>query len=340
MNQPKIAVLLVNLGSPDEPTPASVRRYLKEFLSDRRVVEGNGLRRLLWLMVLNCIILTFRPKKVAKLYAAIWDGDSPLRRILNQQVAALDLALQSELPDNSIQVFPAMTYGNPGLTNRLHELNRAGYDKILVLPLYPQFSATTTAPIYDQISRFQLASRNFPEIVVLKDYHDHPLYISALAESVRHHRAGQEQAADRLILSYHGIPQEYVDKGDPYQQHCLRTSELLAAELNLAENTWLTTFQSRFGPKQWLQPYTDKTLESLPGKGVKSIDIISPAFSADCLETLEELAIENRDIFKSAGGEHYHYIPALNAEPGMIKLLVALVKQQASGWFNNEHKEN
>jgi len=334
MTQPKTAVLLVNLGSPDEPTAAAVRRYLKEFLSDPRVVEGKGPRRLLWLAVLNGIILTFRPKKVAKLYASIWDEDSPLRRILNQQVAALDLALQSELPGQAIQVFPAMTYGNPGLTSRLQELTETGYEKILILPLYPQYSATTTAPIYDQIGRFQQSCREIPDIRVLKDYHDHPLYIEALAESVRQYQTA-EQGADKLILSYHGIPQEYVDKGDPYAIQCQRTSELLAAALGLSDDQWLSTFQSRFGPMQWLQPYTDKTLAGLPGKGIKQVDIISPAFSADCLETLEELAVENRDIFTAAGGESYNYIPALNAEPAMIRLLVQLVKQHTNGWLQN-----
>ena len=337
MSQPKKAILLVNLGSPDEPTPAAVRRYLKEFLSDRRVVEGKGLRRLVWLAVLYGIVLTFRPKKVAKLYASIWDGDSPLRRILNQQVAALDLALQSEFPDSGVQVFPAMTYGNPGLTNRLKELSDAGYEKILVLPLYPQFSATTTAPVYDQISAFQASERNFPEIRVLKDYHDHPLYIKALVESVKQQRENQTVASEQLILSYHGIPQEYADKGDPYQQQCHRTSELLAQSLGLLDSEWQTTFQSRFGPKKWLQPYTDKTLEGLPAKGIKHIDIISPAFSADCLETLEELSVENRDIFNAAGGESYNYIPALNADPAMIRLLVGLVKEQSSGWLTKEN---
>ncbi|WP_428035373.1 ferrochelatase [Amphritea sp.] len=332
MSQPKTAVLLVNLGSPDQPTPEAVRRYLKEFLSDRRVVEGDGIRRLVWLTVLNCIILTFRPRKVAKLYAAIWDQDSPLRLILNRQVAALQLALQQQLPQRDIQVFSAMTYGNPGLTARLDELTQAGYRNILVLPLYPQYSATTTAPIYDLISRFQQQTRNFPDIRVVHNYHDHPLYISALAESVKAFRAANPQS-DKLVLSYHGIPQEYADKGDPYPLHCHRTSELLAKQLGLNADQWQTTFQSRFGPKAWLQPYTDKTLEKLPQSGVKRVDIICPAFSADCLETLEEIAVENRDVFMQAGGEQYHYIPALNADPGMVSLMVALVKQHSCGWF-------
>lgn len=339
MSQPKTAVLLVNLGSPDQPTPAAVRRYLKEFLSDRRVVEGDGIMRLVWLTVLNGIILTFRPRKVAKLYASIWDQDSPLRLILNQQVAALQLALQQTSPDQDIQVFAAMTYGNPGLSARLEELTQAGYRKILVLPLYPQYSATTTAPIYDLIARFQLKTRHFPDIRVVQDYHDHPLYIRALAESVQAFRIANPKS-DKLVLSYHGIPQEYADKGDPYPEHCHRTSELLAKELGLTTDQWQTTFQSRFGPKAWLQPYTDKTLEKLPESGVKRVDIICPAFSADCLETLEEIAVENRDVFLSAGGEQYHYIPALNTEQGMIRLLVALVKQNSSGWFNLARTDN
>ncbi|BBB27355.1 ferrochelatase [Amphritea japonica] len=339
MSQPKTAVLLVNLGSPDQPTPGAVRRYLKEFLSDRRVVEGNGVMRLVWLAVLNGIILTFRPRKVAKLYASIWDKDSPLRLILNQQVAALQLALQQQMPNRDIQVFSAMTYGNPGLTARLAELKKAGYQRILVLPLYPQYSDTTTAPIYDQIARFQLQNRNPPDIRVLHDYHDHPLYIQALAASVRDYRAEHGQG-DKLILSYHGIPQEYADRGDPYPDHCHRTSELLASELELTPEQWQTTFQSRFGPKAWLQPYTDKTLEKLPETGTKRVDIISPAFSADCLETLEELSVENRDIFMAGGGEQYQYIPALNDDPGMISLLVDLVQQNSSGWFSPASTEN
>ncbi|MEH6577651.1 MAG: ferrochelatase [Amphritea sp.] len=338
MSLQKTAVLLVNLGTPDEPTPSAVRRYLKEFLSDRRVVEGNGIRRLFWLAVLNGIILNIRPGRVAKLYKSVWEEDSPIRRVLNQQVAGLDLALQSELSDASVQVFAAMTYGAPGLTPRLQELADCGYNKIVVLPLYPQYSATTTASIYDQVYRFQQARREVLDVRIVKDYHDHPLYIAALADSVRQYRA-EHGSGDKLILSYHGIPQEYAERGDPYPQHCTRTSELLAKALGLADDEWLMTYQSRFGPKAWLQPYTDKTLETLPAKGVNNVDLISPAFAADCLETLEEIAVENRDVFKAAGGQNYHYIPALNADPGMIRLLVALVKEHTAGWLTTENTD-
>lgn len=336
MSQSKTAVLLVNLGSPDEPTPGAVRRYLKEFLSDRRVVEGDGPMRLIWLAVLNGIILTFRPRKVAKLYASIWDEDSPLRLILNRQVAALNLELQKQYPDSGLQVFSAMTYGNPGLTPRLQELTDAGYERIFVIPLYPQYSATTTAPIYDQINRFQMNSRNIPDIRVVRDYHDHPEYIGALAESVRSFRT-DKPTVDKLVLSYHGIPKEYADKGDPYPLQCHRTSELLAQALGLTQNQWMTTFQSRFGPKEWLQPYTDKTLESFPEQGIKKLDIICPAFAADCLETLEEIAEENHEVFTEAGGEVYDYIPALNDSEGMIRLLRTLVEQQAGDWLTRQN---
>lgn len=329
--QVKTAVILANLGTPDTPEPAAVRRYLAEFLSDRRVVEGNGPRRALWLAVLHGIILRFRPGRVAKAYQSIWQEDSPMRIILDKQVAALDIALQAHCQAQAPQVFAAMTYGHPGLSECLHSLEVSGYKQILIVPLYPQYSATTTAPIYDQVARFQLARREVLDIRIVKSYCEHPLYIHALANSVRDQRE-RTGNGDKLLLSYHGIPQEYADKGDPYAQQCHRTSELLAQELGLAENSWVTTFQSRFGPKQWLTPYTDKTLETLPGKGIKNLDVICPAFSADCLETLEEMAIENQEIYKAAGGEQYNYIPALNAAPDFIELLKHLVLEQAGDW--------
>ncbi|WP_027856271.1 ferrochelatase [Marinobacterium jannaschii] len=330
--QLKTAVILVNLGTPDKPDAASVRRYLNEFLSDQRVVEGKGLRRLLWLAVLKGIILRLRPRRVAKAYASIWEDDSPMRKVLNSQVAGLQLSLQHRFAADAPTVYAAMTYGSPGLTPLLQELVKNGYKRLLVVPLYPQYSATTTAPVYDQLADFQRGCREVLDIRVVKSYYDHPDYIAALAESVRSYRQ-QHGEADRLLLSYHGIPQEYADKGDPYPKQCHRTSELLAEALGLADNAWMTTFQSRFGPKQWLQPYTDKTLEKLPEQGIKSLQIACPAFSADCLETLEEIAIENRDVFIKAGGDEYNYIPALNADAGFINLLSQLVAEQAGDWL-------
>lgn len=330
-DQHKTAVILVNLGTPDSPDAGAVRRYLAEFLSDRRVVEGDGPRRALWLAVLHGIILRFRPGRVAKAYETIWQEDSPMRIILDKQVAELELALQQQCGEMAPQVFAAMTYGQPGLKDCLASLSKNGYKRVLILPLYPQYSATTTAPIYDQVARFQLSRREVMDIRILKSYCEHPLYIKALANSVRAQQSAHG-VGDKLLLSYHGIPQEYADKGDPYPQQCHRTSELLAEELGLAENSWITTFQSRFGPKQWLTPYTDKTLEGLPAQGIKNLDVACPAFSADCLETLEEMAVENREVFLNAGGTQYNYIPALNAAPDFIELLKHLVLEQAGDW--------
>ena len=327
----KTAVVLVNLGTPDKAEPGAVKRYLREFLSDSRVVEGKGLRRLLWLSVLNGIILNVRPGKVAKAYASIWEDDSPMRKILDKQVAELQVMLQHECKEHAPDVYAAMTYGNPGLTPLLAKLSNSHYEKVLLVPMYPQYSATTTAPVYDQVAKFQLKQRKVLDIRIVNSYFDHPKYVEVLANQIRGFREEQGKA-DKLILSYHGIPKEYFDKGDPYPAQCHKTSKLLAAELGLAESEWMTTFQSRFGPAEWMQPYTDKTLESLPEKGIKSVQITCPAFSADCLETLEEIAIENREVFEEAGGESYKYIPALNADPGFIELLATLVKEQAGDW--------
>lgn len=330
----KTAVVLCNLGTPDKPTKEAVRRYLKEFLWDNRVIEGSAIRRMVWWFVLNVIILNVRPRKVAKLYETIWDQDSPMRKILHQQVASLQLALQQAYPGNSPEVFAAMTYGSPSLERKLKELHQSGYRRILVMPLYPQFSATSTGPVYDVVSKFQLASRDICDIRVLRDYHDHELYIDALADSVQQHWQDKGKG-EKLMMSFHGIPKMYQDKGDPYPQQCLRTAELLAEKLGLRSNEYQATFQSRFGPAEWVKPYTDATLESLAKSGTKRVDIMSPAFSADCLETLEEIAEENREVFEEAGGDIYHYIPALNATEPHIKLLLKLVEEQAGHWLHS-----
>ncbi len=329
----KTAVVLVNLGTPDQPTAASVRRYLREFLWDKRVIEGNGLKRAFWWLVLNLIILQLRPRKVARLYQSIWEQDSPMRRILNQQVAELQLALQQRCPGRSPEVFAAMTYGSPNFDQCLRDLHQSGYRRILVMPLYPQFSATSTGPVYDKVAEFQKACRDICDIRILRDYHEHPLYISALADSVRQHWQ-QHGRGERLLLSFHGIPKSYADQGDPYPQQCLRTGMLLARELGLSGMDYQATFQSRFGPAEWVKPYTDETLKDYAAQGIKSVDVISPAFSADCLETLEEIAIQNRELFEEAGGERYQFIPCLNADPAHIDLLAALVEEQAGHWLN------
>ncbi|MEH6471084.1 MAG: ferrochelatase [Halopseudomonas sp.] len=329
---PKTAVILVNLGTPKAPTAEAVRRYLREFLWDRRVIEGRGLRRGFWWLVLNLIILRVRPAKVAKLYASIWDQDSPMRKILNQQAVSLQQALREQFPESGAEVFAAMTYGEPGFSRLLESLQGDGYRRILVMPLYPQYSATSTAPIYDKVARFQLQQREVCDIRILKEYHDHSLYIEALAQSIERHWQ-EHQPAEKLLLSFHGIPKSYADQGDPYPQQCLQTARSLAARLGLSDDQYQATFQSRFGPAEWVKPYTDETLKSLASGGVKSVDMISPAFSADCLETLEEIAIQNREIFEAAGGGPYRYIAALNNDPAHIELLLQLVKEQAGQWF-------
>ncbi|MDY7025773.1 MAG: ferrochelatase [Pseudomonadota bacterium] len=314
----RTALILVNLGTPDAPTPEAVRRYLKEFLSDQRVVE---LPKLLWWPILNGIILNKRPKAVAEAYASVWQEDSPLR-LVSQQLAE---RLQSRFPQLTIDY--AMTYGKPALKERLSHLAKH-HDKLMILPLFPQYSGSTTAAVFDQVSFWSTQQRNLPELHLLRDYHDESAYINALAASVKQHWASHGRA-DLLLMSFHGIPQKYAKKGDPYPVECQRTAELLAQALDLEPSSWMMTFQSRFGAAPWLQPYTDKTLEKLgKGKKVKSVQVICPGFSADCLETLEEIDEENREIFLEAGGQRFEYIGALNAQDMALDAYTALVKNK------------
>ncbi|MFY8272732.1 ferrochelatase [Pseudoalteromonas sp. SSDWG2] len=324
----RYGVLLVNLGTPDAPTAKAVRAYLREFLSDTRVVE---IPPIVWQVILNGIILPIRSPKVAKAYATIWEeDDSPLRAITARQTKALRHAIESTLGEN-IHVDYAMTYGNPSIKSRIDDMTARGIDKIAVLPLYPQYSATTTAAVFDKLNKHLAKVRNLPEIRFLKHYYERDSYISALASSVTKYRSIHGDA-DKLIFSFHGIPKRCVNKGDPYYEHCKYTAKHTAKKLGLDDSQWMMTFQSRFGAEEWLQPYTDKTLESLPKEGVKSIQIICPAFAADCLETLEEISEENAEIFKEAGGEHFGYIPALNDAPEHIDVLVELAKSQLLNW--------
>lgn len=316
----KTAILLVNLGTPDSPTPTAVRAYLRQFLSDPRVIE---IPKVIWQIILNLFVLTTRPKRVAHAYASIWaDGDSPMRLILNEQVKLLQEKL---LSNQTVTVFPAMTYGKPALSELLVNLNQQNFEKIIILPLYPQYSATTTGAVFDVIADWGKKQRNLPELHFIKDYYDNPLYIKALADSVRRYQA-EHGKAEKLLMSFHGIPKPYEDKGDPYAKRCRITAQLLADELGLGENDWLCSFQSRFGKQEWVKPYTSQTLETWGKQGVKSVQVISPSFSADCLETLEELAVENRDIFLEAGGQAYAYIPALNVDNTHIDMIESLVK--------------
>ncbi|WP_432480896.1 ferrochelatase [Moraxella sp. ZY200743] len=320
----KTAIILVNLGTPDEPTPQAVRRYLREFLSDTRVIE---MPSFIWQIILNLFVLTTRPKRVAHAYESVWtDEGSPLLAILKAQASQLEHKLFEM--GKCISVFPATTYGNPNIKQVLQELQAKGHDDIIVLSLYPQYSATTTAAVFDKVADYCKAQRHMPAIQFVGDYHDHPLYIQALAGSIRRFWAVHGRA-ERLLMSFHGIPKPYVDKGDPYAEQCHRTATLVAGELGLNDDEWAISFQSRFGAQEWLKPYTDELLTQWGAEGL-SVQVLSPAFSADCLETLEELAVENRDNFMNAGGKSYQYIPALNTDERHIQLLVSLVGRYLS----------
>lgn len=327
--RPPLGVLLSNLGTPDAPTPAAVRRYLREFLWDPRVVEAP---RLAWWLVLNGIILRTRPRKSAAAYAAIWGEDgSPLLSISRAQAARVQTALSERLAV-PVRVALAMRYGTPSIAQGLAELEAAGAERVLVLPLYPQYSATTAASTFDACAKVLSSWREQPSLRFVRDYHDDPGYLDALAASVRAHWA-EHGRGDKLVLSFHGIPKTYAEAGDPYPQQCQRTAEQLAARLELAPTQWVQTFQSRFGPREWLQPYTDQTLQALARDGVKRVDLICPGFAADCLETLEENAIGNCELYLQAGGERFEYIPCLNTREGHIEALAALIERNLGGWL-------
>lgn len=326
--RPPFGVLLVNLGTPTAPTTAAVREYLAEFLWDKRVVD---VPRPLWWLILHGIILRFRPRRVAKAYASVWTKDgSPLMAISRRQQQALAAALKEQYGCD-IPVTLAMTYGEPSMEQAGRELRAAGVSRMLVLPLYPQFSSSTTAAVYDRLATGLKGCPHLPETRWVNEYHVHPQYIKALADSVREYRA-QHGTGDKLLLSFHGIPQRYEDRGDPYPSQCRATAAAVADELGLNEDQWLCTFQSRFGREEWVKPYTDYTLEAWGKEGLARVDVISPAFAADCLETLEELDVENRELFLHSGGKDYHYIPCLNDRPDHIGLLASLVREHSAGW--------
>lgn len=328
-------VLITNLGTPDAPTTAALRRYLKEFLWDPRVVE---VPRPLWWLILNGIILNVRPRRSARAYREVWtEQGSPLLLHTRDQAQRLQERLSARFGPR-VQVEFAMRYGNPSISSVIDRMQRAGVRRLLVLPLYPQYSGATTASTFDAVAADFRRRRWLPELRMINHYHDFPPYIEALAASVQRHWQVHGRA-ERLILSYHGVPKRYLLQGDPYFCECHKTSRLLAERLGLQEGEWLTTFQSRFGREEWLRPYTDETLQALPGQGVKSVQVLCPGFAADCLETLEEIGQENRDYFLAAGGERYQYIAALNADPLHIDALEALVLEHLHGWVP-EHSES
>ncbi len=312
----KLGVLLANLGTPDEPTPKAVKRFLSQFLHDHRVVD---LTRWIWCPLLHGVILPLRSPRVAKLYQSVWmDEGSPLLVYSKRQQEKLQQRL-----DYPVEL--GMTYGNPSLLSGVQALRDQGVEKIIVLPLYPQYSATTTAAVFDGLARAMKTQRVIPEIDFITDYHDHPLYIRALADKVRSSWSEKGQG-DVLICSYHGIPKRYADNGDIYPQHCQQTTHLLAQELGLSDQQVMMTYQSQFGKEEWLQPYTDKTMQALPSQGMKKIDILCPAFSVDCLETLEEISEENKHLFLEAGGEAFNYIACLNDSDLHIEMMVDLIQ--------------
>jgi len=326
MQQQNIGLLLTNLGTPDEPTTPALRRYLKEFLSDPRVVEMN---RVVWWLILHGIILNTRPAKSAAAYRSVWTEDgSPLMQFSLQQ----QRKLQSLLGE-TIRVELAMRYGNPSIASGLQRLRQQGCDKILIVPLYPQYAGATTGSTFDAVADVLKTWRYIPEIRMMNNYHAHPDYIAALAATVRKH--WQEHGkGERLLMSFHGIPERYAEQGDPYPQQCRTTASLLAELLELEDKNWFISFQSRFGKEPWIQPYTDATLKAWGQEGVQSVDVICPGFSADCLETLEEIGVENRDYFLEAGGKSLRYIPALNAQDEHIHALYRIIQQQLQGWLH------
>lgn len=323
-----LGVLLVNLGTPSAPTASAVRRYLGEFLWDPRVVE---IPRPVWWLILNGIILNTRPKRSAHAYSQVWREDgSPLLAISRLQRQALEADLQARFK-GPVKTTLAMRYGEPSVRNGLAELQAAGARRVLVLPLYPQYSATTTGSVFDAVTSELQSWRRLPELRFVNSYADDAGYIKAMAARVRKHWEAHPRA-DQLMFSFHGLPKRNLLEGDPYHCECHQTARLLAAELDLDDARWRTCFQSRFGRQEWLQPYSDQTLKGMPGEGIKSVDVFCPGFPADCLETLEEMALQNRDVFMAAGGERYTYIEAVNDMPEHIQALGDLVARHVQGW--------
>jgi len=327
----RIGVLLVNLGTPDATDYWSMRRYLKEFLSDRRVIEEN---RIKWWLALNLVILTIRPGRKGRDYDKIWNkarNESPLKTITRAQSDRLEEML--EKVDKRIRVDWAMRYGNPSIRSRLDALAAQGCERILIVPLYPQYAAATTATVCDEAFRALAAMRLQPSLRVAAPYYAEPVYIDALANSLNAELAKLKFKPELVIASFHGMPEVYVAKGDPYCRHCAETTALLRRKLKLDDERLILTFQSRFGRAEWLKPYTDATVKSLAERGVKSIAVIMPGFAADCLETLEEIAIENAAIFRQAGGKNFAAIPCLNDSPPGMAVIRDVVLRELKGWI-------
>ncbi len=328
---PHTGLLLVNLGTPSAPTASAIRSYLREFLSDRRVIE---IPRLLWLPILHLFVLPLRPKHLVRAYKKIWLEDgAPLLVYTRKQAEALTQRLYQNGMDKII-VQTAMCYGDPSISEGIKVLKENNIRQLLILPLYPQYSATTTGAVFDIVTQTLRDYRWLPEVRFINQYYDHSQYIHACAEQIRRYR-DHANSKRKLLFSFHGLPHRNLLAGDPYHCHCHATARLIADALSLQRDDWIISFQSRFGYAEWLKPYTDETLKALPGKGVTEIDIFCPGFAADCLETLEEIAVQNHGFFMAAGGEDFNYIPALNDSQPHIEFLAQLVRQHLSGWNIN-----
>ena len=333
-HRPCTGVLLVNLGTPDQPTTAAVRRYLAEFLWDRRIVE---IPRLIWWLILHGIILRLRPRQSAERYKGVWTEDgSPLLAIGRRQLAALETRLEQQCP-GPVKLALGMRYGNPSIASALRELQAADARRLLVLPLYPQYAASTVASTFDKVTEELARWRWLPEWRMITHYHDQPDYIAALAASIRD--AWQEQPpAEKLLFSFHGVPKRSLLAGDPYHCECHKTARLVAEALELPSDRWAVSFQSRFGRAEWLQPYTSELLKDWARQGISSVDVICPGFSADCLETLEEITDENRTFYLEAGGKQFRYIPALNDRDDHIEALHNLILHHTQGWPETDQR--
>ncbi len=328
----KTGILVANLGTPDAATPATVRRYLKEFLSDSRVVE---IPKPIWWFILNGIILNVRPKKTAAKYKTVWMPEGSPLLVHTQRQAQMLKGYLGQKIKSPLEVIVGMRYGNPSIQSAVDQLKEKGCNKILVLPMYPHYASSTTGTLIDKLGDVFKKMRNVPAIRTIRHYHDHPAYIKAIATNIEKHWATNGRG-DMLMMSFHGLPKFHLEKGDPYHCECLKTARLIAERLGLSKDKYVVSFQSRFGKQEWLKPYTTATLEALGKQGVKSLDVVCPGFAADCLETLEEIAEEGKHDFIAAGGKQYQYIPVANATDAFIHALTEIALENLGGWVSTE----
>ncbi|MBS3743529.1 MAG: ferrochelatase [Wenzhouxiangellaceae bacterium] len=324
---PKAGILLANLGTPDRPDSAALRKYLREFLWDRRVVE---VPRPIWWLILNLVIVPFRSPRSAEAYRRVWtERGSPLLYYTRDLAEAMEHEFRRNQPQ--VRVYPAMRYGSPGIVEALEQARRDNVQRLIVLPMYPQYSATTTASVFDGLANALKKVRWIPELRFITHYHYDEAWVEAVADRIKAHQEAHGKP-EKLLFSFHGIPKKYLLKGDPYYCECQSSARRIAARLKLEPEAWQVTFQSRLGREEWLKPYTDETLLDLAGKGVKHVQVVCPGFAVDCLETIDEIGVENREAFEHAGGEKLEYIPALNAEPDHARVLAELCWRHGQGW--------